>query len=116
MPTYAKLSAGLWRAQVRRRGRYVSVAFLRRDDALRRVCLAELSVDRNETPVTSRLGRWMKFSDLVRLPLQDMTRFTRVPRGQSAPLPDDRSKTLQALARGLLVTFGYRYVFERSMS
>jgi hypothetical protein len=54
---HAKLPSGSWRAQVRRKGRYVSETFLRRDDALRWHRLAEVSVDRNETPVSSRIGR-----------------------------------------------------------
>jgi hypothetical protein len=61
MPTIAKLPSGSWRVQVRRKGRYVSETFLRRDDALRWSRLAELSVDRNETPVSSRIGRLTKF-------------------------------------------------------
>ncbi|PZV34446.1 hypothetical protein B5V02_32230 [Mesorhizobium kowhaii] len=35
MATYTKLSSGSWRIQVRRKGRYVSETFLRRDDARR---------------------------------------------------------------------------------
>jgi len=35
MATYTKLSSGSWRVQVRRKGRYVSETFLRRDDARR---------------------------------------------------------------------------------
>jgi integrase len=58
MPTITKLPSGSWRAQVR----HVSETFLRRDDALRWSRLAELSVDRNETPVSSRIGRLTKFS------------------------------------------------------
>jgi hypothetical protein len=73
MPTIAKLPSGSWRAQVRRKGRYVSETFLRRDDALRWSRLAELSVDRNETPVSSRIGRITKFGELVRLHIEDMT-------------------------------------------
>ncbi|TPJ76674.1 hypothetical protein FJ419_17490 [Mesorhizobium sp. B2-6-2] len=33
MATYTKLSFGSWRVQVRRKGRYASETFLRRDDA-----------------------------------------------------------------------------------
>ncbi len=61
MPTIAKLPSGSWRAQVRRKGRYVSETFLRRDDALRWSRVAELAVDRNETPASPRIVRLTKF-------------------------------------------------------
>lgn len=65
MPANAKLPSGSRRAQVRRNGRYVSETFLRRDDALRRSRLAKLSVDRNETSISARIGRLTKFGELV---------------------------------------------------
>ena len=80
MPTIAKLPSGSWRAQVRRKGRYVSETFLRRDDALRWCRLAELSVDRNETPISSRIGRLRKFGVLVQLHVEDVTEVGKPPR------------------------------------
>ncbi|HCQ54160.1 MAG TPA: hypothetical protein DIV82_09675 [Brevundimonas diminuta] len=32
MATYSKLPSGTWRAQVRRKGRYISQTFLKRDE------------------------------------------------------------------------------------
>jgi hypothetical protein len=80
MPTIAKLPSGSWRAQVRRKGRYVSETFLRREDALRWSRLAELSVDRNETPVSSRIGRLTTFGDLIKLHIEDMAAVGKPPR------------------------------------
>jgi hypothetical protein len=87
MPTIANLPSGSWRAQVRRKGRYVSETFLRRDDALRWSRLAELSVDRNETQVSSRIGRLTKFGELVRLHIEDMTAVGKPPRRSKAEVP-----------------------------
>jgi hypothetical protein len=52
---------------------HMSETFLRRDDALRWSRLAELSVDRNETPISSRIGRITKFGELIKLHIEDMT-------------------------------------------
>lgn len=67
------IASGSFRAKVRRKGRYVSETFLRRGDALRWSRLAEPPLDRNETPVSSRIGRLTKFGELVNLHIEDMT-------------------------------------------
>jgi hypothetical protein len=111
MPTIAKLPSGSWRVQVRRKGRYVSETFLRRDDALRWSRLAELSVDRNETPVSSRIGRLTKFYGLVRLHIEDMTAVGKPPRRSKAATLDMLQRKLgaikiSALDRERLIQFG----------
>jgi hypothetical protein len=111
MPTIAKLPSGSWRAQIRRKGRYVSETFLRRDDALRWSRLAELSVDRNETPVSDRIGRITKFGDLVRFHIEDMTAVGKPPRRSKAPALDRLQRELgaikiTALDRERLIQFG----------
>jgi hypothetical protein len=35
--------------------------------------LAELSVDRNETPVSTRIGRITKFGELIKLHIEERT-------------------------------------------
>jgi len=111
MPTIAKLPSGPWRAQVRRKGRYVSETFLRRDDALRWSRLAELSVDRNETPISARIGRLTKFGDLVKLHIEDMTAVGKPPRRSKAAtldmlLRELRAIKITALDRERLIQFG----------
>jgi integrase len=111
MPTIAKLPSGSWRAQVRRKGRYVSETFLRPDDALRWSRLAELSVDRNETPVSSRIGRITKFGELVKLHIEDMTAVGKPPRRSKAATLDMLQRKLgtikkSALDRERLIQFG----------
>jgi len=79
MATYSKLSSGHWRAQVRRKGQHVSETFLRREDARRWATAAERSIDRGETPQTSRVKRLKSFSDLIDLHVDDMKEVGRAP-------------------------------------
>ena len=94
MATFTKLGSGSWRVQVRRKGRYVSETFLRREDARRWALEAERQVDRGESPTNSRLGCLQTFGDLVDLHIEDMKEVGKAPR---------RSKeaTLRALKREL---------------
>jgi hypothetical protein len=90
---------------------HVSETFLRRDDALRWSRLAELSVDRNETPVRSRIGRIRKFGELVRLHIEDMTAVGKAPRQSKAATLDMLQRELGALKistldRERLIQFG----------
>ena len=45
MATIAKAKSGNWRVQVRRKGRYVSETFVRREEARRWVLDAESQID-----------------------------------------------------------------------
>jgi hypothetical protein len=83
----------------------------RRDDALSRSRLAELSVDRNETPVNSQIGRLTKFGELVRLHIEDMTAVGKPPRRSKAATLDMLQRELgaikiTALDRERLIQFG----------
>jgi hypothetical protein len=111
MPTIAKLPSGSWRAQVRRKGRYVSETFLRRDDALRWSGVAELAVDRNETPVSTRIARLTKFGELVQIHIEAMTAVGNPPRRSKAATLDMLQRELgairtNALDRERLINFG----------
>ncbi|GEM_PF-5838459 len=57
MATYSKLPSGTWRAQVRRKGRYISQTFLKRDDARRWGPEAEGRIDCGEVPICFLAGR-----------------------------------------------------------
>lgn len=72
MATYTKLDSGRWRVQVRRKGRYVSETFIRKDDARRWAMESECKVDRGETPTASRIARLQTFGDLIDLHIADM--------------------------------------------
>jgi hypothetical protein len=58
--TIAKRPFDSWRVQMRHKGRCASEAVLQREDALRWSRLPELSVDRCEPTVSSRIGRLTK--------------------------------------------------------
>ena len=72
MATFTKLKSGSWRAQVRRKGKYVNESFLRRRDAEEWALDIERRIDRGESP-TKRARRNAKtFGDLVRLHREDL--------------------------------------------
>jgi hypothetical protein len=52
---------------------------LRRDEALRWSRVAELAIDRNETPVSARIARLTKFGGLLQLQIEDMTAIRKPP-------------------------------------
>jgi hypothetical protein len=80
MATFTKLASGSWRVQVRRKGRYVSESFTRRDDAREWATDAERQVDRGETPVGARTRQLRTFGDLIDLHIADMTEVGKAPR------------------------------------
>lgn len=94
MATFTKLKSGSWRVQVRRKGRYVSETFLRREDARQWATDAERQVDRGETPTPSRIARLNTFGDLIDLHIADMKEVGKAP-GRS------KDATLQMLKRQL---------------
>ncbi|MER9227944.1 hypothetical protein NKI39_20360 [Mesorhizobium sp. M0664] len=79
MATYTKLSSGSWRVQIRRKGRYVSETFLRRDDARRWATDAERQIDRGEAPSKSRVARLKTFCQLIDLHIDDMCDVGKSP-------------------------------------
>jgi integrase len=99
LATFKQLSSGHWRAQVRRKGRYLSQTFKRNTAAQEWARAIETRIDRGETPTrmdrleapppTAKI-RANTFGQLIDLHVQDMKGVGRAPR---------RSKdaTLQAL-------------------
>lgn len=65
MATISKLPSGAYRVQIRRKGRYASETFLRRDDAHRWARQAEARVDNGLAPNTSSVSRLSTFGDLM---------------------------------------------------
>ncbi|MER9874597.1 site-specific integrase [Mesorhizobium sp. M0195] len=111
MATYTKLSSGSWRVQVRRKGRYVSETFLRRDDARRWATETERQVDRGETPTKSRIARLKTFGELIDLHIDDMCDVGKSPRRSKAAALDMLRRHLgkcniAALDRERLIRFG----------
>ena len=87
MATFTKLKSGSWRVQVRRKGRYVSETFLRREDARRWATESEGKIDRGGTPVASRIARLSTFRELIDLHIDDMKEVGRnIGRSKAASL------------------------------
>jgi hypothetical protein len=72
MSSIKKLPSGNWRAQVHRKGRYVSQSFLRRKDAEEWALKMERRVDRGETVSKHRPDLINTVADLVDLHIADM--------------------------------------------
>jgi integrase len=94
MATISKLPSGSWRVQVRRKGRYVSETFLRREDARQWSMTAEQQGDVGKTPTKVRLQKIKTLSELIDLHVTDMTEVGRPP-GRS------KAATLEMLKREL---------------
>ncbi len=72
MPVIVKLPSGSWRAQVRRKGKYVSNTFQRRADGDTWALETERTIDKGIDPkaVNPRLAT--TFGEIIDLQIQDM--------------------------------------------
>ncbi len=117
MATYSKLPSGTWRVQVRRKGRYISETFLKRDDARRWATEAEGRIDRGEVPTPSRSARLRTFGELIDLHIADMKSVGKAPRrSKAATLKMLKTrlggKKIVQLDRQLFIDFGRRRATE----
>jgi hypothetical protein len=87
LATFTKLNSGSWRAQVRRKGKYVNETFLRRKDAEEWALEVGRATDRGE-PAIARTSRDAKtFGDLVKLHREDLQEVgKRIGRSKAASL------------------------------
>ena len=111
MATYSKLPSGTWRVQVRRKGRYISETFLKRDDARRWATETEGRIDRGEVPTPERAARLRTFGELIDLHIDDMKSVGKAPRrSKAATLRMLKArlgrKKLGQLDRQLFIDFG----------
>ncbi len=111
MATFTKLPSGSWRVQIRRKGRYVSETFLRRDDARIWAVDAERQIDRGEAPTESRIARLKTFGELIDLHIEDMCAVGKAPLRSKAATLDMLKKQLgkcntASLDRERLIRFG----------
>ena len=84
MASITKLPSGAYRVQIRRKGRYASETFLRRDDAQKWARQAETLVDQGLPPNRSSVARLHTFGDLVGLHIVDMYAVGKPPRRSKA--------------------------------
>jgi integrase len=105
------LNSGSWRAQVRRKGKYVNETFLRRKDAEEWALEVERRIDRGE-PAFARSSRDAKtFGDLIKLHREDLQEVgKRIGRSKAVSMTflGDRLGRLRIpeLDRGRLMQFG----------
>ncbi|KSB91672.1 integrase [Caulobacter vibrioides] len=72
MATFTKLPSGSWRAQVRRKGRYISETCLTREDARRWATGAECDIDRGARPKKIKIAGLKTLADLIDLHIADL--------------------------------------------
>lgn len=111
MATFTKLKSGSWRAQVRRKDRYISETFLRRGDARRWATAAESAIDQGKAPKTTRIAEKKTFGHLIDLHLDDLADAKRkVGRSKAAVLEllrkDLGHKKFTELDRKAIIDFG----------
>ncbi|VTZ50403.1 Integrase (fragment) [Methylocella tundrae] len=100
-----------WRVQIRRKGRYASETFLRREDARRWALEAEVQADRGETPSSSRVARVKTFGELIDLHMEDMAAVGKTPLQSKAATLDLLQREpgkcrISSLDRERLIRFG----------
>ncbi len=94
MATFSKLPSGAWRAQVRRKGRYVGETFLRHGHAREWATEVEHEIDRGKSPVARRARSVKTFGHLVDLHIDDMKKVGKA-------LGRSKNATLEMLQREL---------------
>jgi integrase len=72
MATLTKLRSGSWRAQIRRKGKYVNETFIRRKDAEEWAIDMERRIDRQEPTITRKARNVKLFGNLIALHRQDL--------------------------------------------
>lgn len=111
MASIRKLPSGNWRAQVRRKGRYIGETFRRHKDAEEWALAMERRIDRGETPSTRVRRDPTTFGDLIDLHLADLQDIGKCPRRSKAFTLDSLKAKLgrvgiSHLDRERLITFG----------
>ncbi len=87
MATFTKLKSGSWRAQVRRKGKYVNETFLRRKDAGAWALEIERRIDRGEPAAAQRSRGAKTIGDLIGLHRNDLQEVgKRIGRSKAASL------------------------------
>ncbi|WP_316184356.1 MULTISPECIES: hypothetical protein [unclassified Bradyrhizobium] len=117
MATFTRLKSGSWRAQVRRKGKYVNGTFLRRKDADEWAIDIERRIDRQEPTSTQRSRDVQLFGDLVTLHRQDLAEVGKnIGRSKTASLIslDERlgHLRLSELDRERFIKFGKERALE----
>lgn len=117
MSVIVKLPSGNWRAQVRRKGRYVSSTFRRQRDAEEWALEAERSIDRGLTPRVVDPNTIRTFADIIDLHVNDLQEVGKpIRRSKSAVLEALKislgPSPIQQLRRTKLIDYGKKRAKE----
>lgn len=117
LATFTRLKSGSWRAQVRRKGKYVNETFLRRKDAEEWALDIERRIDRQEPAIASRARDAKLFGQLIALHRHDLEDVGKsIGRSKAASLIflDQRLGHLRLteLDRERLIKFGKERALE----
>jgi len=111
MSVIVKLPSGNWRAQVRRKGKYISNTFRRRADADTWTLETERTIDKGLDPKSINPRSVTTFSDVIDLHIQDMLEVgKKIRRSKSAVLESLKltlgGYRLQEITRSMLIDYG----------
>ena len=111
MPVIVKLPSGNWRAQVRRKGKYVSNSFMRRADADAWALETERTIDQGRDPRLVNPLKVRSFSDIIDLHIKDMLEVGKIiRRSKSAVLEALKISLggyrLEEMTRATLIEYG----------
>lgn len=79
MASFVKPPSGSWRAIVRRKSRYISETFRRKDGARARALDAERQIVRGEAPKASPAAKLQTFGNLIDLHIEGIKQVGRAP-------------------------------------
>ena len=111
MPVIVKLPSGNWRAQVRRKGKYISNTFRRRSDADTWALETERTIDKGLDPKIINPRSVQTFSDIIDLHIQDMQEVGKTIRRSKSAVLEALKLTLggyrlQEITRSVLIDYG----------
>ena len=111
MSVIVKLPSGNWRAQVRRKGKYISNTFRRRADADTWTLETERTIDKGLDPKSINPRSVTTFSEIIDLHIQDMLDVgKKIRRSKSAVLESLKltlgGYRLQEVTRSMLIDYG----------
>jgi hypothetical protein len=111
MPVIVKLPSGNWRAQVRRKGKYISNTFRRRADADTWALETERTIDKGIDPKTVNPRTVTTISEIIDLHIQDMLEVgKKIRRSKSAVLESLKltlgGYRLQEITRSMFIDYG----------
>jgi hypothetical protein len=111
MPVIVKLPSGNWRAQVRRKGKYISNTFRRRADADTWALETERTIDKGLNPKAINPRSVHTFGDIIDLHIQDMQEVGKTIRRSRSAVLEALKLTLggyrlQEITRSALIDYG----------